>query len=77
MRDTPVIGLHGRARSGKDTVANFILAQRGGYIYSFADPIRVAHVDAERHQHGPNGVGERVDVATTLRDGSTTGQTGP
>ena len=40
MRDTPVIGLHGRARSGKDTVANFILAQRGGYIYSFADPIR-------------------------------------
>ena len=40
MRDTPVIGLHGRARSGKDTVASFILAQRGGYIYSFADPIR-------------------------------------
>lgn len=40
MRDAPVIGLHGRARSGKDTVANFILAQRGGYIYSFADPIR-------------------------------------
>ena len=40
MRDAPVIGLHGRARSGKDTVASFILAQRGGYIYSFADPIR-------------------------------------
>ena len=40
MRDTPVIGLHGRARSGKDTVANFILSHRGGYVYSFADPIR-------------------------------------
>ena len=40
MHQTPVIGLHGRARSGKDTVANFILAYRGGYIYSFADPIR-------------------------------------
>jgi hypothetical protein len=40
MNLLPVIGLHGRARAGKDTVANFILAQRGGYIYSFADPIR-------------------------------------
>lgn len=40
MHDAPVIGLHGRARAGKDTVANFILAHRGGYIYSFADPIR-------------------------------------
>ena len=40
MHYTSVIGLHGRARSGKDTVASFILAQRGGYIYSFADPIR-------------------------------------
>jgi dephospho-CoA kinase len=34
MHDAPVIGLHGRARAGKDTVANFILAHRGGYIYS-------------------------------------------
>lgn len=40
MYEAPVIGLHGRARAGKDTVANFILAHRGGYIYSFADPIR-------------------------------------
>ena len=30
MRDAPVIGLHGRARSGKDTVANFILARFAG-----------------------------------------------
>ena len=36
----PLIGLAGRARSGKDTVAGFILAATGGYRYSFADPIR-------------------------------------
>lgn len=35
-----VIGFHGRARSGKDSAANFLLASAGGYIYSFADPIR-------------------------------------
>lgn len=40
MRDAPVIGIHGRARSGKDTVAHFILSTRGGHVYSFADPIR-------------------------------------
>lgn len=40
MRDAPVIGLHGLARSGKDTVAHFILSTRGGHVYSFADPIR-------------------------------------
>lgn len=36
----PVLGIAGRARSGKDTVRNFIIAARGGYGYSFADPIR-------------------------------------
>lgn len=36
----PVIGITGRAYSGKDTVAGFILAHTGGYQYSFADPIR-------------------------------------
>lgn len=35
-----IIGIAGRARSGKDTVAEFILASIGGYRYSFADPIR-------------------------------------
>ena len=40
MHQATVIGLHGRARAGKDTVANFILSHRGGYVYSFADPIR-------------------------------------
>jgi len=35
-----LIGIHGKARAGKDTVASFILSARGGYVYSFADPIR-------------------------------------
>jgi hypothetical protein len=36
----PIIGITGAARSGKDTVADFILAEQGGYRYGFADPIR-------------------------------------
>ena len=40
MHQAPLIGVAGRARSGKDTVANFIVAAIGGYRYSFADPIR-------------------------------------
>ena len=40
MPQAPLIGITGRARSGKDTVANFIVAAVGGYQYSFADPIR-------------------------------------
>lgn len=35
-----LIGITGAARSGKDTVASFLLSLRGGYLYSFADPIR-------------------------------------
>lgn len=40
MPQIPLIGIAGRARSGKDTVANFIIAAVGGYRYGFADPIR-------------------------------------
>ena len=40
MRLPPLIGLAGRARTGKDTTAQFLLAQYGGYTYAFADPIR-------------------------------------
>lgn len=44
-----VIGIAGKARSGKDTVANFVLAAIGGYRYSFADPIRamLVHVGVD------------------------------
>ena len=40
MASPTLIGIAGPARSGKDTVANFIVAARGGYRYAFADPIR-------------------------------------
>ena len=36
----PLIGITGRARSGKDTVADFILQRNGGYKYSFAEPLK-------------------------------------
>lgn len=35
-----LIGFTGPARSGKDTAAAFVLAEFGGYKYSFADPLR-------------------------------------
>jgi len=41
LTKAPVIGVAGLARSGKDTLVNFILAARGhGYRYGFADPIK-------------------------------------
>jgi hypothetical protein len=40
MRPTPVIGICGRARTGKDTVTDFLIAQYGGYRYSFAQPLK-------------------------------------
>lgn len=35
-----IIGIAGAAQSGKDTVANFLLTEIGGYRYAFANPIR-------------------------------------
>lgn len=40
MSRPSLIGIAGKARSGKDTVASFLVAHLGGYVYSFADPIR-------------------------------------
>lgn len=40
MSQPPLIGIAGAARTGKDTLANFIIAAIGGYRYGFADPIR-------------------------------------
>lgn len=39
MREIRVIGVTGRARAGKDTVANMIKDHIGGSRYSFATPI--------------------------------------
>lgn len=38
---TPIIGIAGKARSGKDTLANMIVEITGGYRYGFADPIKL------------------------------------
>lgn len=35
-----IVGLAGPARSGKDTVAEFLVAETGGYIYSLAAPLK-------------------------------------
>ncbi|MDN6857250.1 deoxynucleotide monophosphate kinase [Pseudomonas sp. CAN2814] len=40
-----LIGLHGRARSGKDTAASYIAAQFGLLIYAFASPLKRALID--------------------------------
>lgn len=40
MKKPPVIGVAGLARSGKDTVADFIVSYVGGYRYAFAEPIK-------------------------------------
>lgn len=40
MRPPKLIGIAGKARSGKNTTADFIQAQYGGYQYSFAAPLR-------------------------------------
>lgn len=41
MRRYPLIGLSGKARCGKDTVARFLIADgHASYQYSLADPIR-------------------------------------
>ena len=39
MQKPSVVGIPGLPHSGKDTVAQFILAKFGGYRYAFADPI--------------------------------------
>lgn len=39
---TPLLGLVGRARSGKDTVASFLIAEAAFTRYAFADPLKAA-----------------------------------
>lgn len=40
MKPAPVVGIAGRARVGKDTLTDFLLAQYGGYRHSFAAPLK-------------------------------------
>jgi hypothetical protein len=37
----PIIGIAGLAGTGKDTLADFIIAQYGGYKHAFAEPMRL------------------------------------
>lgn len=42
---TFLIGLTGRARSGKDTAANYLAAQFGLLVYALASPLKLALLD--------------------------------
>jgi len=39
MKIPQLVGITGLPRSGKDSVAQFLIAEHGGYRYAFADPI--------------------------------------
>ena len=66
MPRPPLIGIAGRARSGKDTVANFIIAAIGGYRYSFADPIRAMLVPLGVDMSDPYWQARKEDVIPAL-----------
>jgi len=66
MPRPPLIGIAGRARSGKDTVANFIIAAIGGYRYSFADPIRAMLAPLGVDMNDPYWQARKEDVIPAL-----------
>jgi hypothetical protein len=62
----PIIGIAGPARSGKDTVAEFIIAAIGGYKYSFADPIRAMLVPLGIDMNDPYWQARKEDIIPAL-----------
>lgn len=40
MARPALIGIHGKARSGKDTLCQFMISYHGGYRYGLADPLK-------------------------------------
>ena len=66
MPQAPLIGIAGRARSGKDTVANFIIAAIGGYRYSFADPIRAMLAPLGVDMNDPYWQARKEDIIPAL-----------
>lgn len=66
MPQAPLIGIAGRARSGKDTVANFIIAAIGGYRYSFADPIRAMLAPLGVDMNDPYWQARKEDVIPAI-----------
>lgn len=65
-REARVIGIAGRARTGKDTVANFIIAAVGGYRYGFADPIRAMMVPLGIDMSDPYWQARKEDTIPVL-----------
>ena len=66
MPQAPLIGIAGRARSGKDTAANFVIAAIGGYRYSFADPIRAMLAPLGVDMNDPYWQARKEDVIPAL-----------
>ncbi len=66
MARQPIIGITGRARSGKDTVAEFILGAIGGYRYSFADPLRAMLVPLGVDMNDPYWKARKEEVIPAL-----------
>ena len=46
-----IIGIHGKAKAGKDTAADYLHEQYGFSKYSFADPIKLIIMDAFQWEH--------------------------
>lgn len=61
-----LIGIAGRARSGKDTVADFVVAAIGGYKYSFADPLRAMLVPLGVDMNDPYWQARKEDPIPAL-----------
>ena len=66
MPQAPLIGIAGRARSGKDTAANFVIAAIGGYRYSFADPIHAMLAPLGVDMNDPYWQARKEDVIPAL-----------
>lgn len=66
MPRPPLIGIAGKARSGKDTVANFAVAAIGGYRYSFAEPIRAMLAPLGVNMNDPYWQARKEDIIPAL-----------
>lgn len=66
MARPALIGLTGRARAGKDTVADFLVAALGGYRYAFADPIRSMLVPLGVNLADPYWDGRKEEIIPAL-----------
>lgn len=66
MAGPRLIGVTGRARSGKDTVTQFVIAHTGGYQYSFAEPLRRMLLGLGIDMHDPYWIARKEQVIPAL-----------